>query len=139
MGGTLIAIGIALALLYPTVLVLLNVPITQFMSNVIPSPSSIGTCSINGAGPIGWLINIGEGLFCGLKTTEAYGIGIGTGFLSTISIYPAFNGIFSYIFPLIVQFILFVFDIIIIYTIAQEIAKMLGGNLRLGIGKFKLA
>ncbi len=139
LGGTLIAIGIAFALLYPTVLVTLNAPITQFMSGIVPAPPSVSGCSINGAGAIGWLIDIGEGEFCNLSSIQTYGLGIGTGFLSLTSIYPAFNGIFSYIFPLIIQFVLFVLDIMIVYIIAQEIAKMLGGNLRLGIGKFKLA
>lgn len=138
LGGTLLAIGVALSLLYPTVLVTINTPISNFMSGIVSQPISAG-CSINGAGPFGWLIDIALGVFCSVETVAVYSVGVGAGLSGIVSIYPAFNGIFSYIFPLVVQFVLFVLDIIIVYTIAQEIAKMLGGTLRLGFGKFKLA
>jgi hypothetical protein len=40
--------------------------------------------------------------------------------------------------PVVVQFILLVLDLIIGITMATNIANLLGGSLRLGIGKMKL-
>ena len=59
---------------------------------------------------------------------------------SLTSIYPAFNGIQYYSFVLTLQFVLLLLDVVIVVTIAQNIAKILGGSIRLGIGgRLKLA
>ena len=76
----------------------------------------------------------------GLTNTPNYGNVISASPNSISSIY-GYNTIASNSLTAIPGYNLnfYVLDIIIVYTIAQEIAKMLGGTLRLGFGKFKLA
>ena len=55
------------------------------------------------------------------------------------SVYPAINFIDSETYGVLLQFILFIFDIVITIVIAGALAQMLGGKLSLGVGKFKIA
>jgi hypothetical protein len=55
------------------------------------------------------------------------------------SIYSAINFIDSEAYGVLLQFILFIFDIVITIVIAGALAQMLGGKLSLGVGKFKIA
>jgi hypothetical protein len=67
------------------------------------------------------------------------GFSVGVGGPFTGGIFPALNFIIDNCLNQIVQFILFVFDIIIGYAITNGIANILGGKLTLGVGRFKLA
>jgi len=54
-------------------------------------------------------------------------------------IYPILNPMFIFMLPVVIQFVLFILDLIIGVTIAQGIARALGGQIKLGVGKMKLA
>ncbi len=130
LGGALVAIGIGIGLIYPAVLVGFNMPVSSYFQAVSP-PAGSG-CSIPGFGGIlGGVVSIACGYLGGI-------VGLGSGFASVGSVYYAINLVLAYEFDLIIQFLLFVIDIIIIITLVSNIAKMLGGSLRLGIGNIKL-
>lgn len=138
-GGTLIAIGIALSLIYPTVLVAFNAPVSSAIGSFVPSSGCtinlpvIGTFICSLANALTSALPLG---FLGSQGTTGLWDGIG----SLTSIYPAFNGIQYYSFVLTLQFVLLLLDVVIVVTIAQNIAKILGGSIRLGIGgRLKLA
>ncbi len=135
-GGSLLAIGIALSIVYPTTLVALNLPITNFIQQAVPNVNASSSCNFNNA----WLNLFACPFVSLLQTLSQYSSGINAGLSSQKSIYPVLNGTMYYIFPLVVQFLLFIIDIIVIVTITQNIAELLGGKVRLGLGKrFKLA
>lgn len=123
-GGALVAIGIGVALIYPSVLVLFNWPITSAlqMSGLIGSG---GSCSGN------WFIC---GLLGVLTTLESGLTSAGTGVASLTSIYPALNGILYWGSYLILQFVLFILDLAITYSLSENIANALGGTIRLELG-----
>ena len=137
-GGAMVAIGIALSLVYPAVLVGLNMPVTSFFTSAVPSGYSCGF----GSGPVGVVI----GILCGIlqpvfqaaPPALNFWNSFTVAFQSADSIYPALNLINYYTFPLVVQFILLILELVIIVTMATNIARMLGGSLRLGIGRMKL-
>jgi hypothetical protein len=149
-GGTLIAIAIGIAIVYPMLLVGLNMPITDYMQSTM----SVGKISYmpNCGGVVGSLIcfasDVGTGLNLGtlqlvtgrtLSDTGALDNGVNAGLSSMNSIYPAINLITTDVLDQILQLILFIFDLIITVAAVNAIAGMLGGKLRTGIGRFKLA
>ncbi len=140
-GGTLIAIGLTLSLIYPFVLVAFNVPVTSAINKLVtfnngaPQSCSINVLVIGDA--ICWIFTSFTSVFSG---SIAYVTGLGAGITSLTSIYPAFDGIQYYTFNIGLQFILTLLDVVIVVTAAQNIAKMLGGSIRLGLGgRLKLA
>ncbi len=156
-GGTLIALGIGTAIVYPALLLLMNLPLTNF----IAPPVQTGTtppfnCATITNGVASASLTCGF-LNSAVSTTQSYLSsipnsqpltnniqyalsGFVAGVSSLTSIYPALNFITSQMYiNLIYQFILSILDIIIGFTITQNIAKMLGGNVKLGIGRLKLA
>ncbi len=195
-GGTFIGIGMALVLIFPSVLLLFNTPISNYMnSSLYPQPSGVtynqysinNDYNFNGAScniPDHWTLssvsgavesffgNVGDTILCGIvndwglllptgvakyfsfkdflagASSSAFNSGFNVGPQTLFgesgnnyvsSIYPALNFIDLYIYPEILQFILIIFDIILTITTANAIARLLGGNIRLGIGKFKIA
>lgn len=136
-GGTLIAIGITIALIYPTVLVAFNNPITSFIVSAIPGQNTFNLGPLSSIPIIGGAFTWLQQYITPIALEQS---GAQAGLASWNSIYPAFNSINYYIFPLVVQLILFVLDVIIVVVAAQNIARMLGGSIRLGIGnRLKLA
>ena len=160
LGGTMIAIGIGLSIVYPTLLIAFNLPISNYMFTFTSQAYGVTTC------------NLFPTLFCGLVNSMVSTVSSFTGFVtgtlpltlgfgtnipsvSTISGYGFYTGLFSPltnggIFPSlnfaidnslmqVVQFILFILDIIIGYVITNNIARLLGGKITLGVGRFKLA
>ena len=133
-GGTLVAIGIAISIIYPSVLVIFNSPITNALQN-----SALATPSPSCGGGIG-------GLFCSginfLFSIFPSGAGASDALGSISTIYPTLNGIVSRNMFFILQFVLFVLDLAIVFSLGDGIANMLGGSLQnklsLG-GKLKLA
>ncbi len=137
-GGTLIAMGIAISLIFPSTLILLDQPIAQFAYNLIPPPpSSLSSSAIACSGFFCHIINylkseitaIPNGLnmlYIGLQGFDG--------------IYYFFNGMIFSNFYFIVQLLLLAIDLILIYQLTDSIAKALGGTIRLSLGnKLKLA
>lgn len=127
-GGTLVAIGIGLALVYPALLLLFNYPVSIALQNTAYQ-STPYQCQF--------------GIFCGFTqalTGGSAGIqAAGDAFSSFYTIFPALNGIIHYTVFLTFQFILFLLDAAIGYPIVDGIAKALGGTIRLSLGhKLKL-
>lgn len=161
LGGSFIAIGIAIGLVFPAMLIMFNLPIQNYImplvfnQNVHYKPSL--TCSFLtfnffediACGPAQLGFGITKGYLISAQTsntkyTTAFNNGYDSGLATLYNdtgghIYPAFNFINFYMFPVILQFILFIFDIVITIVIAGAIAQMLGGKLSLGVGKFKIA
>ncbi|MGC8679981.1 MAG: hypothetical protein ACP5T6_01630 [Candidatus Micrarchaeia archaeon] len=149
-GGTIIAYGLVGAIFFPLILVALNAPINSFFSTNYYSTGPSIPSVYNGCLNEGYL-----GLICDADTLGPQGVFdamasvVGGIFGSSASLsYQAatngalFNGIIVavnflnyYTFPLMVNFILFIADLVIVYALAQGIAKMLGGTLKLSLGK----
>ena len=132
-GGNMLAVGIATAIIYPSVLVLFNLPISSMigstLSSSVTSSCSGLLCSVASFG------NDVANVFSGDMVT-----GFTAGFDSFSSIYPAMNIITSKIFiDVLLQFVLFIFDLVIVVVITQSIARTLGGELNLSFGKFSIA
>ncbi len=146
-GGTLIAIGIGAALIYPATLTLFNAPISNVIQNGFdwPTPSpppasanppfvTLYSDVVNGV--VGAFVAPANPSPTMLQVKNGYNAGIA----SFASIYPGLNGIVNTSIYSILQFILFIADLMIVFPLVDSIAKMLGGtiNLQLG-GKLKLA
>ncbi|MEM3859855.1 MAG: hypothetical protein QW478_10700 [Candidatus Micrarchaeaceae archaeon] len=124
-GGTLIGIGIALAVIYPATLVLLNIPVSNAFTFVMPSQLPQVTGSSSGA--LGFL-GILSSVLPLAYSNYIYQI------YSFISIYIQFSMYF------VLQLLLFILDLVIVYALGDNIAKMLGGTFRLSLGeKLKIA
>ncbi len=132
-GGTFIAVGIGVALIYPALLVLLNAPITSALQGTAlaapPQSPQVGN------GIIATLAGIVFSIMGGSASA-----GIGTALDSINTIYPAINGILYYSTYLMLQLFLFILDITIAFPLVDNIARMLGSSgIRLSIaGKIKL-
>ncbi|MDE1856618.1 MAG: hypothetical protein KGH98_00875 [Candidatus Micrarchaeota archaeon] len=160
-GGTMIALGIGISIIYPTLMLLFNIPLTNYATSFLmlqnpPNPplpcgnipvlwpfvsgaqavySYAGSPS---SGP-GWQDGISTifGSFCGYsEQTNGYYL-----LPQAASVYPPINALTRYSFGMLLQFILFIFDLVIMVVIIESIANVLGGTIRnkLSLGKFKLA
>ncbi len=157
-GGTLIAISIALALIFPGVIAGFNIPVSNVFSFAYSNAASTNACGVQNSGGniLYWAICSGLSSILALVTNPGsffatapdgaifttayqygYNAGMATWFGSTI--YPDINAVMVYTLPLILQFITLIIDIILIVAMTSSIANMMGGTLKLGIGKMKLA
>ena len=145
-GGTMIGIGIMISLIFPSLLLLFNIPVSSLM--VGPTPTAQPAYSCSSSNYVYCLIMnfISTTTNTVLGAIQAMGYsftgaeyGLATFFSSPPSIFPALNYITGEVEQVILQFILLILDIIVTITIGNSIAKMLGGRVRLGIGKFKVA
>jgi hypothetical protein len=131
-GGTLIAIGIGVSLIYPATLVLFNYPITIALQGpALTSVTPAQPCSGN------WIICGASGaVFEVLQAFQAPGAGNAPAdaVQALETIFPAFNDILYYGSYTILQFFLFVMDLAIIFPLVDNMAKMLGGKVSLSIG-----
>ena len=170
-GGTLIAFGIGIAIVWPSILILFNAPISNYFCSVLstnyclplgPSPSAAqdtirlytspatisatGECN-NAAVGLGVTGNIPGGLLLAQVCQPLANWWISTGYTeflmpwqSAISFYASLNVLLDNSLYLDLQFfILFILDLLIAYTITDNVAKMLGGTIRVSLGnKLKL-
>ena len=161
LGGSFIAIGIAIALVFPALLIMFNLPIQNFILPLIFSQSASyapgQTCSYLtfnffediACGPASLAFSVSSGVLIGVQTSNQNYAGVFNNgqdsALATLfnsnggSIYPSINFINFYTYGVLLQLILFIFDIVITIVIAGALAQMLGGKLSLGVGKFKIA
>ncbi len=150
LGGSIIALSITISLIYPMLLLFFNLPISTFIApiptqNVLPSVY-VTSCVSN---PVlqffGSLQNdafefINNILPRSVSQPIIYALsGTNAASNSMWCIYPVLNFITSPVYiNLILQFVLFVLDLIIAVVIAQDIARVLGGSLRFGVGRLRL-
>ena len=145
-GGTMIGIGIMISLIFPSLLLLFNIPVSSLMVGPTPTAQPAYSCSSSNYVYCLILNFISATTNTVLGAIQAMGYsftgaeyGLATFFSSPPSIFPALNYITGEVEQVILQFILLILDIIVTITIGNSIAKMLGGRVRLGIGKFKVA
>jgi len=147
-GGTLIALAIGIAVVYPMMLIGFNIPITNYMQATVASNAASYTPSCSGI--VGSLIcfasdvgNFNElGLFLVIgphENTTAMNYGINAGLSSMNDIYTAINVITTDVLDEILQLILFILDLIVVVAAVNAVANLMGGKLRTGIGRFRLA
>ncbi|MDE1871074.1 MAG: hypothetical protein KGI06_02430 [Candidatus Micrarchaeota archaeon] len=163
-GGTTIALGIGLSIIYPTLLVALNLPVTNYIYVLTSAPAAQAACPFSfslictlynsvqylvntvqnaGATVAGGIIGAPMYLAFGARASLSLPLifsGFWTGFNSPLNsgIFPALNFVIDNTLIQSVQFILFVMDIIIAVPLTAGIARLLGGSLRLGVGRFSL-
>ena len=117
-GGTLFAFGIGLSLFLPLLIILINMPISNILYEIMSI--NIVVNNQNAGGIIGVLLSP----FSSIGTT------IG----ATISIYPALNIIVPFFVLLFGELALLILDMMIWYPLTDSLAKALGGTIRLSIG-----
>ncbi len=165
-GGTLIAMGIGISIIYPAILVGFNLPVSNYIFTMSSSVAVRGGCGILPS-LICSIINSGinlattvPGLATGtvplaiafgansptLSGATLSGSGFWTGALGAfgivgkVGIFPSLNFVIDNSLNQLLQFLLFIIDIVMGVALSQGIARLLGGDIALGVGKrFKLA
>lgn len=144
LGGSFIAIGIGLAIIYPATITLFNAPISAALGTPNFDFNAMQPQSIQSAQGTGYFYDIVEEI---AKLSSylndfltARGSAVITGFESFTEIYPALNFIIATSYYSILQFILFVFDFAIVLSLTRGIASYLGGTVKtsLGISRMRL-
>ncbi len=135
-GGTLLGLGIGLAIIWPSMLVLVNAPISSYFSSVFSTQIVQPTVS-HACDSWGILSTICNSI---LQPTGGFLLGllkgIGISASTLVSIYPTLNYLMEYNLYLIFQFyFLFILDLILAYSITDNIARLLGGSIRLSLGR----
>ncbi len=150
LGGSLLALGIGVAIVYPSLLLILNLPVSQLIAPIptLPMSTYVTSCNTGSLSIIGilyyffdWTSGFISQVFSGVSSLANPNVmaGAQAGTNSLACIYPAFNFITSPVyFNLVVQYILFVLDLVLAIVISQNIARVLGGRLTLGVGRLKL-
>jgi hypothetical protein len=139
-GGTLIALAIAGAIIYPILLAMLNAPLVYFFSPLYPSGLLASAPTLNC--PLALQLTVCSVLnefsitFINIPFMTGFYDGISAFILGNL--YYILNPVFFYLFPVIVQFILFIVDLLIGIVATRAVARTLGGDLRLSIGKIKM-
>jgi hypothetical protein len=123
-GGTLFAFGVGLSIVLPMLIILINGPISNMLSEVLeisPNPSQ----------------SLLSGIINALLTpisSIVYLYNVLSYIPYTVSIYPALNDIVPFFLFLFSQLLLLVIDMMIWYPLVDSIAKSLGGTIRLSLG-----
>jgi len=127
-GGTLVGIGFALAVIYPAEIALINIPVNNALAL---QTAATGGCT-------------GSGLLGSLLCSAANYLSVSIGGIATAAegigtIYPVLNELDITMLYFVLQFILFIIDLAVAYVLGDNIARKLGGTLRLSLGgKLKL-
>lgn len=134
-GGTLIAIGIAASIIFPALLLILDQPVATWANNIVPAQtSSLPACTFGDTICKAFVGAINS--FAGQKFAAV----IGYAWDGFNGIYPFMNGMVENGWYVTVQLILFALDLIIMYSLTDSIARMLGGSIRLSLGgKLRMA
>ncbi len=123
-GGVLIAIGIGISIIYPSLLVILNAPVTNVLNTAFHGPTTPSSPSCT------------SGILCSVVngyTTVLTNMGISTtsiviGLSALYSIYPTINDLVYHTVNLVAQFVLFILDLAIAIPLMDTIARMLGSS-----------
>ncbi|MDE1869469.1 MAG: PKD domain-containing protein [Candidatus Micrarchaeota archaeon] len=125
-GGTLFAIGIGISVVLPSVLLIVNLPITSMITPyILTTPLQTQQQSFFGLSPANLPAFPG-----GAGGADAFG--------SFSSIYPALNGIIGFSIYCVVQFMLFILDMMITFPLVEALAKSLGGTIDVEFGRFRI-
>lgn len=160
-GGTMIAIGIGVALIYPALLVGFNLPITNYVYSLTSASAPSSSCPLSNVTTSHFICGIWDGFASvtgtvtgELPTALAFGPNFNTTNVKTEAgagfwigvigpfkngLFPALNFSIANSMNSLLQFILFAFDLIIGYALTNGIANLMGGGIKLGIGGFRLA
>ncbi|HUY70217.1 MAG TPA: hypothetical protein VMV00_01455 [Candidatus Baltobacteraceae bacterium] len=175
-GGTMIAIAITASIIYPAMLLTVNLPVTNIFNTIFansvqqppntncaltyttdPTLGIVPTLACGfltvvhtmivaangatpGGGPAAMAVLLGTSQAATPAISQAYNWGFDTGYYQSFnSIIPALNFVTYDTYAMVLQAFLLVFDLVIGIVVAGAIATALGGKLRLGIGKVKLA
>ncbi|MDE1827830.1 MAG: hypothetical protein KGH65_01580 [Candidatus Micrarchaeota archaeon] len=125
-GGTLIGIGIGITIVFPSIILIVNQPISNIVNTYIAVP---GTAGASATAP--WWISSATSYL-------PQGQGAADALASISSIYPGLNGVFRFTMPAVVQFLLLILDLAIAFPIIDSIAKSLGGTINIEFGKLKI-
>ncbi len=167
-GGTLIAIGIGLAIVFPAVLVMFNGVVMNYLVQAIaiqpPYVSqSLGT-GFGGSSPCPFSSSFGfvGKTFCSTSlilpplslhlltsiqsgivftaTDESPGYLNGANVFSDFAVYQYMDIILALVSYIVVQLFMITLDLVIVYSITDSIARALGGSVRLQLGsKLRIA
>jgi len=154
-GGTVIAIGIALSVVLPAVFVLFNYQVTALVTSAIPianvqGPSLVGlSCSLPGSGILGTIICTAATPVLDALTSTANLFGSvwyvldptgSGGVFGTNAEFFFVDQLMRVSFYVVIQMIIFAVDLMIMYPLVDGIARMMGGSIRLRLGgKLRLA
>lgn len=148
-GGTAVAIGIGAAIVYPSLLVLFNQPIDYYFTSNYPisQPGATFSCSslvadMHGVGGTVLRIVCG-GVDIALGPVKA-SVRLAEALPWTWQVFgpatPYMNFLVNNLFYVIVNFLMFALDLILMYPIVDSIARSLGGTIRFELGgKLRLA
>ena len=135
-GGTLLAIGIGISLVYPALFVIMNMPLTSVANSIFVVPQSSST-------PFSGLLSILSGVastIINFYSNTSIITGFGAGLSGVLGVYDQLNFITYTMVNALVQFLLLIFDLVIGLVVTGHIATLLGGRLPTGLGKkFKIA
>ena len=128
-GGTLVGIGFALAVIYPAAIALINIPVNNALA--LQTAATGSGCTLSGLfGSFICSLTAYVSVLTGGISTAAEGIG---------TIYPVLNELDITMLYFILQLMLFIIDLVVAYVLGDNIARKLGGTLRLSLGgKLKL-
>ncbi|MCL4375584.1 hypothetical protein M1394_02185 [Candidatus Marsarchaeota archaeon] len=123
-GGVLIAIGIGISIIYPSLLVILNAPVTSVLNTAFNGPTTPSSPPCT-SGIICLVVNGYTSVLTnmGISTTS-----IVIGLSALYSIYPTINDLVYHTVNLVVQFVLFILDLAIAIPLMDTIARMLGSS-----------
>jgi hypothetical protein len=135
-GGTLLAIGIGISLVYPALFVIMNIPLTSVANSIFVAPQS---SSFTPSGVLAILSTI-IGTIANFFVNPYVASGFVAGLSGIFGVYNQLNLITYTMVNALVQFLLLIFDLVIGLVVTGHIATLLGGRLPTGLGKkFKIA
>lgn len=135
-GGTLLAIGIGISLVYPALFVIMNIPLTSVANSIFVAPQS---SSFTPSGVLAILSTI-IGTIASFFVNPYVASGFFAGLSGIFGVYNQLNLITYTMVNALVQFLLLIFDLVIGLVVTGHIATLLGGRLPTGLGKkFKIA
>jgi len=135
-GGTLLAIGIGISLVYPALFVIMNMPLTSVANSIFVAPQS---SSFTPSGVLAILSTI-IGTIASFFVNPYVASGFVAGLSGIFGVYNQLNLITYTMVNALVQFLLLIFDLVIGLVVTGHIATLLGGRLPTGLGKkFKIA
>ncbi len=169
-GGTLIAFAIGIAVIWPSILILFNAPVSSWFCSVVGTNlcmplgpvsisysaqltnSALAYCQNPQKVPQGFMSTACSSIMNTIGNVfnsptgssianNVQGVSSVIGYIplaieSGSNVIPAINMLVQYNLYLVMQFyILGVLDLMILYAFTDNIAKMLGGSIRLGIGR----